>query len=87
MRYLMYYFYFQNSMFIKFKKIFYLPIKWMIKEKINESKLITQPISYILNEYKTAKEDLLEGERLKDTIKIETSKAKINFIKWLLIKK
>jgi len=83
----MYYFYFQNSMFIKFKKIFYLPIKWMIKEKINESKLITQPISYILNEYKTAKEDLLEGERLKDTIKIETSKAKINFIKWLLIKK
>jgi len=59
----------------------------MIKEKINESKLITQPISYILNEYKTAKEDLLEGERLKDTIKIETSKAKINFIKWLLIKK
>lgn len=74
-------------MFIKIKKIFYLPIKWMIKEIIRRRKLEVRPVSLIMEEYRKAKEELLEAERVGKPNNILIAKAKIDFIEWLLIKK
>jgi len=59
----------------------------MIKEKQKEMELKTKSVKLILNEYRLAKEKLLEAERLVDKDIVSRAEAKIDFINWLLIKK
>ena len=74
------------KMFIKFRKNFILPIKWYFRRRQEVGSIVVPSNDDLYLKMENIKEELLEAERLADSVAVKVASGRLKLIKWIIEK-